>query len=149
MGEQSNEAMWRIALRQTAPAFKNLLEAYASMWSEFFFNLHIAFSYQEGKDIQDPQNTLMVISSILSKRTEIVPYEKFAESGSSEMTLLIEMFPMFYEHIENQAKEWDVTIYQIFLLIRYVPKSDPDKADSLEVQMRTVPSSGKTLMKVV
>lgn len=149
MSEQSESAMWRIALRNTAPAFRRLLEHYSVQWSEMFFNLYLSFSYQKGKDVQNPENTLMIINSILSNKSEIVPYEKLKDKDSSELSLLLDMFPMFYEHLEKQANTWGVSVFDIFLMMRYKTGATGDTEDSLEVQIRTKPSSGKKLSMIL
>lgn len=149
----SEDAMWRIALRNAAPSVGNLLKQYAEAWGEMYFNIYIAFSYQPGKDVYNPENTLMIMQSILSGKAEQIPYDKIQEEGGSELQLILDMFPQFFDRVEQVAKEWDVSVYDVFLMCRYKPGIKNDHAskteDSLQLQFRTKKSSGKDLQKII
>lgn len=144
------DAMWRIALRNTAPAFRELFTAFADNWAEEFFDLYLTFRYREGEDVADPEKTIMAIASIKSKKSQVVPYDTFKDIGGSEATLLFDMFPLFHGYIVEAAKEWNLNEYQVFLLIRY-KKGIPEKdiMDSLELQLHSTKSTGKKLSKIL
>lgn len=151
MSDKAEEAMWRIALRNAAPSVGNMLKNYAFQWGEIYFNLYISFSYQQGKDVYNPENTVMAMVSILSGRAERVPYDQVQEEGGSELQLILDMFPQFFDRVDQVAREWGVSVYDVFLMCRYKPGSTGDQSteDSLELQFRTKASTGKDLQKIL
>jgi hypothetical protein len=157
MSSPQEEAMWRIAMRNTAPSIKRLLEGYAKhvFFPETYDKLYLTFAYRKDTDITDPKNTIMIVKSMQSKKGETVPYDKFAEEGGSELQLLLDMFPSFYEHLDNQAKAWtkeagkEITAFDIFLMIRCkkVEKPGTSFEETLDVRLVTKKSTGVNLQK--
>lgn len=134
---ESERAMYAITLRQLAPHMKNWFEHYAVKHDVLYHQVYLVGRYRAGMDMNDPKSVILELREFSNvKPAEGIP-TKAGESGSSEETLLQQMFPVFQAEIESTAKEWKVQIPDVFLMVCYKKgKENEQIEDSVDLQLR-------------
>lgn len=126
-----------IMYRQLAPYIKNFFDRYSELWKVPFHDIYLTCRYKEGIDMDAPEAALVEAKCL---KTDLVSnlddLEKKPGEGTSEQTLLRQMFPIFKEEVIAQAKEWKCKYTDIYLLVYYERGQEPG-ADSLGLQLRT------------
>lgn len=128
----AEEATMRITLRQVAPNIKKVFTEYSVMWLETDTNLYLAVRFKEDTDINNPENVIVTMNSTITKRQETLPKGK-----SEQIDTLYDFFPYMSELFENLAKEWGISMYDVFLTAKYRGEKVEDPAESLGLAVHT------------
>lgn len=137
MGDESavDKAFLGITLRQLAPELKRKFEWYAVKHNVPFHEVVLIARYKQDMDLDDPKAAQIEFRHVKGTIAESLESAQAAE-GTSEMTLLQQMFPVFKEYILAQAATWNVSKYAIFLMACYIQGKDINDADSIDLQFR-------------
>lgn len=134
--EASENAAYSIMLRQIAPHLKQWFEWYSVKHNCAFHDVYLVGRYKPDCDMDDPKSALLELQHVQGGDTFESVDSAQAASGTSEMTLLQQMFPVFKEWIIKQAAVWNVSKYRVFLMVSYALGKDLDNADSINLSFR-------------
>jgi len=133
----SEKAMYAITLRQLAPAMKRWFEHFAVKHNVLYHQVYLVGRYKAGMDMNDPKSVVLELREFSNKvPAEPVPREEQIP-GSSEQTLLEQMFPIFRTEIEDTATLWKVSVPDVFLMVCYKKGKEHEQIeDSVDLQLR-------------
>lgn len=147
MSEVSENAMHGIMLRNLAPALRQWFEWYSVKHGVPFHQVYLTARYKPDQDMDDPKSALVELRNFEGKGEVENIQAAQAASGTSEMTLLQQMFPLLKDHVLKQAEQWNVSKYRVFLMACYLVGKDISSADSIDLQFRCRVPGGKDLAK--
>lgn len=136
MSTESENAFYEMTLRQIAPQMKQWFEWYSVKHNCSFHEVYLVGRYWPDCDMDDPTSAILELKHVKGGDTCEPVSSAQAASGSSEMTLLQQMFPLFKEWILKQAAAWNVSKYRVFLMACYKQGQDVNNADSIDLQFR-------------
>lgn len=136
MSTEADNAFYEITLRQIAPQMKTWFEWYSVKHNCPFHEVYLVGRYKPDGDMDDPASAILELKHVKGGDTSEAVSSAQAASGTSEMTLLQQMFPIFKEYIIKQAEEWKVSKYRVFLMVCYKKGEDVNNADSIDLQFR-------------
>lgn len=132
----SEAAFYNMTLRQIAPHLKQWFEWYSVKYNCAFYEVYLIGRYRPDADMDDPKSAILELRHIKGGDVSEPVAAAQAASGSSEFTLLQQMFPLLKEHLLKQADKWNVSKYRVFLMINYLVGKDLDNVDSIDLQFR-------------
>lgn len=130
--DASEEAAMRIILRQVAPNISKVFKTYGIEWLEKAENLYLAVRFKENVDITLPENVIVTMNSTFSKKQETLPKGK-----NEHIDTLYDLFPYMSELFDDSAKEWGLTMYDLFLTARYKGENLADPSQTLGLSLHT------------
>ncbi|MES3019384.1 MAG: hypothetical protein V4721_16475 [Bacteroidota bacterium] len=134
--QESEAAFYNMTLRQIAPHLKKWFEWYSVKHNCPFYEVYLVGRYKPDCDMDDPKSAIVELKHVKGGDISEALSTAKASTGSSEMTLLEQMFPLFKEHILKRAEEWNVSKYRVFLMVCYLVGKDIDNVDSIDLQFR-------------
>lgn len=139
MGQESEEAMFRIGLRALAPILRQSFDDRAEAWGEMVHNLYMTLRYEKDKPLNDQKSVLIHFGSILSKKFILAMQDPSCKVSEEQRDMLEEVFPAGAEILQEQAREWQVSVYDLFMLIRIKDAGviSEETPETVEVQLRT------------
>lgn len=105
----------RMMFRKMAPRVTETLMKAATAWGENVFDLFITIRHDPKGDLDDPDACIYWMKSI--KTDNKAPLMNSGNMESEHRDTLKEMFPIISEMIADQANEWGLTSYQVFIKI--------------------------------
>lgn len=129
MGAQ--DIFMKMMFRKLAPKICETLMKASLAWGEDIFNLFITIRHDPKGDLDDPDACIYWIKSTETKNKAALMKDD-GELDGENRDMLVEIFPIISEMIADQAGEWNLTSYDVFIKMNLKKGEKYKSPESLE-----------------